>query len=180
MAAETGNLSNTERTWSALLGASLSLLALRRGSSTLRSLEAVTGAALLARSIAGHCGIKAALTGQTSLSDGLSDQWRRMFPESRVQQQSRAAYEAKSDAVDKSVEDSFPASDPPASRLSDEPPVNADAKWKAAQAAHGPSEAWGNEPAQGRTQTRAQYADRPTDDGKYGDADQNPAGESPI
>jgi len=37
-----------------------------------------------------------------------------------------------SKGVDESVKQSFPASDPPASRLPDEPPVNAEAKWAAA------------------------------------------------
>jgi hypothetical protein len=35
-------------------------------------------------------------------------------------------------AVDESLKASFPASDPPASQLPDQPPVNADEKWKAA------------------------------------------------
>lgn len=35
-------------------------------------------------------------------------------------------------AVDDSISQSFPASDPPASRAPDEPPVNAQAKWAAA------------------------------------------------
>ena len=35
-------------------------------------------------------------------------------------------------AVDQSIKESFPASDPPASRIPDKPPVNADAKWEAA------------------------------------------------
>lgn len=38
-------------------------------------------------------------------------------------------------AVDESVKGSFPASDPPGSRLPDEPPSNAEAKWEAARAA---------------------------------------------
>jgi hypothetical protein len=134
----TGNLSNTERTWSALLGASLSLLAMRRGSATLRSLQAVTGAALLARALAGHCGMKAALTGHTALSEGLRDQWRRLWLH-RGQfghgLPGSPAHAAKSGAVDTAVEDSFPASDAPASRLPDEPPANAEAKWEAARAA---------------------------------------------
>lgn len=37
-----------------------------------------------------------------------------------------------SKAVDESLEETFPASDPPASHGIDEPPANADAKWKAA------------------------------------------------
>jgi Protein of unknown function (DUF2934) len=39
---------------------------------------------------------------------------------------------AKSAAVDASLKDSFPASDPPATQGPDEPPANAAAKWKAA------------------------------------------------
>jgi hypothetical protein len=37
--------------------------------------------------------------------------------------------------IDHAVEESFPASDPPAVSVSDEPPVNAGAKWKAARGA---------------------------------------------
>jgi hypothetical protein len=35
--------------------------------------------------------------------------------------------------VDRAVEQSFPASDPPGVHLKDDPPVNAGAKWKAAK-----------------------------------------------
>ena len=49
--------------------------------------------------------------------------------------ESRAAESVASDATDRSLEDTFPASDPPASHRKDEPPANADAKWKAAGAA---------------------------------------------
>lgn len=38
------------------------------------------------------------------------------------------------DTTDRSLQDTFPASDPPASQRPDEPPANADAKWKAAGA----------------------------------------------
>ena len=37
-----------------------------------------------------------------------------------------------SDAIDSSLQETFPASDPPASHLPDEPAANAGAKWKAA------------------------------------------------
>jgi hypothetical protein len=76
--------------------------------------------------------MKSALTGQTSLGGGLADQWQRMSGKI-----SSAAHAAESDAVDESVEESFPASDPPASRMPDVPPVNAEAKWAAARAADG-------------------------------------------
>jgi hypothetical protein len=39
---------------------------------------------------------------------------------------------ATSKAVDDSLKDTFPASDPPSTHTPDKPPANADAKWKAA------------------------------------------------
>jgi Protein of unknown function (DUF2934) len=42
---------------------------------------------------------------------------------------------ASSKGVDDALQDTYPASDPPASHLPDEPPANADAKWEAAAAA---------------------------------------------
>jgi hypothetical protein len=48
---------------------------------------------------------------------------------------SRPARPRSSEAVDDSLKSTFPASDPPASRLPDVPPANAAAKWKAAEAA---------------------------------------------
>jgi hypothetical protein len=41
---------------------------------------------------------------------------------------------AKSEAVDDPLKRTFPASDPPAGHGPDQPPANADAKWKAAAA----------------------------------------------
>jgi Protein of unknown function (DUF2934) len=38
--------------------------------------------------------------------------------------------------IDKTLEDSFPASDPPASRLPDKPPSNAAEKWQSAGIKH--------------------------------------------
>jgi hypothetical protein len=43
-----------------------------------------------------------------------------------------AAEPTASDATDRSLQETFPASDPPASHRPDVPPANADAKWKAA------------------------------------------------
>ncbi len=138
MNAQAGNLSNSERGTSALFGVALSALAVGRGSPWLRVVSGLLGASLLARAAAGHCGVKAALTGHSSIGEGLSDQWRRMTGRA-----SRAAHglpgspvhASQSQAVDESVAQSFPASDAPASRLPDEPPVNAEDKWAAARAA---------------------------------------------
>jgi hypothetical protein len=122
-----GNLSQTERTVSALIGLSFSILALRGGGAVMRALNGATGAALLARAVAGHCGVKAALTGQATLAEGLTAQWRRMRGDagSKVTRRSpdAAGAAATDDAVDRAANDSFPASDPPASRLPDEPPA---------------------------------------------------------
>ena len=112
----TGNLSNTERTWSALLGASLSLLALRRGNMAVRSLQGLAGTALVARALAGHCGMKAALRGNASLGEGLRDQWQHLWAQrghGATAKRGSAAHAAQSAAVDRSAEESFPASDAP-------------------------------------------------------------------
>ncbi len=73
-----GNLSGTERAVSAGIGTGISLLVLRSGSPILRALAAVTGLALLARAAAGHCAVKAAVTGESSIGEGLRQQWNRM------------------------------------------------------------------------------------------------------
>jgi len=144
MTQQSGNLSNTERTVSTILGSALALVAARRGNPLIRALAGTASAALLARAYAGHCAMKAALTGQTSLTGGMADQWRRMSgtprsgtPRSHAPQSDTLAHAAQSDAVDESVDQSFPASDPPASHYADEPPANAEAKWRAARAAEG-------------------------------------------
>jgi hypothetical protein len=48
---------------------------------------------------------------------------------------SAAAPAGSAKSVDDTLKDTFPASDPPASHLPDEPPVNAGEKWAAADAA---------------------------------------------
>jgi len=78
MVQKTGNLSGTERAWSAAIGTALSMLVFRRSGPVLRTLAALAGAGLLARAAAGHCAVKAALTGESSIGDGLRDQWTRM------------------------------------------------------------------------------------------------------
>jgi Protein of unknown function (DUF2892) len=133
-----GNLSVIERGMSSLLGVSLMTLAWRHGNPAVRLLSGLAGSALLARSYAGHCGVKAAVMGQGSLKEGRSDQWNRMVPGGGPARDAAAGartHSSSSAALDSTVNDSFPASDPPASRLPDEPPVNAEAKWAAANAA---------------------------------------------
>lgn len=51
----------------------------------------------------------------------------------QLQTESAAERRAASATVDDSLQQTFPASDPPASHLPDVPPVNADAKWAAAK-----------------------------------------------
>jgi hypothetical protein len=55
--------------------------------------------------------------------------------------QPRATESTTSNAIDSSLKATFPASDPPASQRADEPPANADAKWKAAASRKGPAAA---------------------------------------
>jgi hypothetical protein len=72
---ERGNLSGGERIGSALLGAGLTLLAARRGGPLFRVFSGVVGSSLIGRAFAGHCAMKAAWTGQSSLGQGIADQW---------------------------------------------------------------------------------------------------------
>jgi len=98
----TGSLDPADRAASALFGLSFSILALRGGHPLWRVLCGVAGTALLVRSLSGAAA-------EAGAPEGIG-----------------------LDAVDESVNDSFPASDPPASRLADVPPANAEAKWEAA------------------------------------------------
>jgi hypothetical protein len=130
-----GNVGSTERILSALFGIALSSLSTRRGNALIRAVAGMAGLALLGRALAGHCGVKAALTGESSLAEGLTEQWRRTG--NNVKSGLSAASQLLSraehalDPVDESGNESFPASDAPASRLPDEPPVNAEARWAA-------------------------------------------------
>jgi hypothetical protein len=138
---QTGNLSPSERSISAVAGA-VSLIAATQVPLVWRGILALGGLGLIARAAAGHCAVKSALRGDATLRQSVSDQWARLQP-SNARVAARCAdglpgsprHQQKSQAVDESVEESFPASDPPASRLPDEPPVNAEAKWRAAAAA---------------------------------------------
>jgi hypothetical protein len=132
-----GNLSSAERSLSAVAGAA-SLITATRAPLLWRGILALGGLALIARAAAGHCAVKSTLRGDATLQQSVADQWSRLRPRSvrPVAHENglpgSPRYEQKSQAVDESVDESFPASDPPASRLPDEPPVNAEAKWRAA------------------------------------------------
>jgi hypothetical protein len=52
--------------------------------------------------------------------------------ERQLRSATRTTQAATSKAVDDSLKDTFPASDPPSSHMPDKPPANADAKFKAA------------------------------------------------
>jgi uncharacterized membrane protein len=71
-----GNLSRGERIGSAVLGLGMMLL-MRRGSPLLRIAGGALAASLISRAVAGHCAMKAAVTGESSLRQGLTDQWQR-------------------------------------------------------------------------------------------------------
>ena len=82
---------------------------------------------------------------------------------------------SSSKAVDECAKQSFPASDPPASHLPDEPPSNAEAKWEAAgidrealsrdqdlEVANSPQTLSASRQATSRRQVRARRADSRT------------------
>lgn len=100
-----GNLSGTERGVSAGIGTGLSLLVLRSGSPILRALAAVAGLALLARAAAGHCAVKAAVTGESSIGEGLRDQWNRMSGRQSRVSDAQEAVEERADP--QAVEEGF-------------------------------------------------------------------------
>lgn len=85
-----GNLSGNERTWSASIGTALLMTALRRGSPIFSVLAGLTGLGLLARAAAGHCAVKAAMTGTTSLGEAVRDQWNEMSGRDRGDRHSGA------------------------------------------------------------------------------------------
>jgi len=73
-----GNLNSSERWWSLVAGAGLTLAALRGGGLLRRAVFGAAGLSLLSRGATGYCGVKSAVKGQTTLSDGVREQWQRV------------------------------------------------------------------------------------------------------
>ncbi len=128
------NLSTAERGISGTLGTvALSAVALRRAHPVIRVGMALLGLGLLARALVGRCAVKAALSGERPWGDALTDP--RQATKGGRGDRDLAPGES---ALDESIEGSFPVSDPPGSRLPDEPPSNAEDKWQASRAAGKP------------------------------------------
>jgi ferritin-like metal-binding protein YciE len=72
-----GNLSSSERWVSLLAGLGLTAVALSRGGLLRRLALAAGGAALVSRGTTGFCGMKSALSGDSTLKAGLAEQWQR-------------------------------------------------------------------------------------------------------
>ena len=70
---------------------------------------------------------------------GTAEQDWREAEEQLLRAAQHAAPPTLTDAVDRSLLSTYPASDPPASRGPDEPPANAAAKWQAAGAKRKPA-----------------------------------------
>jgi ferritin-like metal-binding protein YciE len=79
-----GNLTQRERWISTLVGLGLTLGAWPRGSFVRRVALSAGGMALIARGLAGYCGVKAAWTRQASLGEGMREQWQRLRARVRV------------------------------------------------------------------------------------------------
>jgi DUF2892 family protein len=105
-----GNLSGTERAVSAGIGTGLSLLVLRSGSPILRALAGVTGLALLARAFAGHCAVKAAVTGESSIAEGMRNQWNKMSGRQSQVSDTQEAVEER--AQPEALEEGFAGGEP--------------------------------------------------------------------
>jgi len=86
-----GNLKRNERLLSLGGGALLAALATRGSSTTARLLLGLGATGLVARSLAGHCAMKAAVTGQSTFKEGLAEQWRHMRSQIETRGLHRAA-----------------------------------------------------------------------------------------
>jgi ferritin-like metal-binding protein YciE len=78
MNVHTGNVGPLERWLSLIGGAALTLAALTRGGVLRRTALGATGLSLLVRGSTRYCAVKGTLAGETSLRDGLGEQWSRL------------------------------------------------------------------------------------------------------
>lgn len=102
----------------------LTCLALReRSAPAVRALSGVVGVGLLTRAATGRCAVKAAVSAERARPETVA--------EPPVVSPRESAHATR---LDDALEGSFPASDPLASQLPDEPPSNADEKWAEANA----------------------------------------------
>lgn len=74
---ETGNVTGAERWLSLAAGVGLTLAATRRGNPLRRLLLSTAGASLISRGATGYCAMKAALSENRPLREGLQEQWQR-------------------------------------------------------------------------------------------------------
>jgi ferritin-like metal-binding protein YciE len=98
LAHRAGNLSPLERWLSAAAGIGL-LLSATRGSAAARLAKGGAAVGLLARSSTGYCAVKSAVQGDSTLSDGLRQQWQRLT-ESISSVQTAASPSARIDSME--------------------------------------------------------------------------------
>jgi ferritin-like metal-binding protein YciE len=77
LSAPPGNLSSSERWISIIAGATLTAAALSRGGLLRRATLGLGGLALMTRGSTGFCAMKASMTGDAPLRQGLREQWQR-------------------------------------------------------------------------------------------------------
>jgi ferritin-like metal-binding protein YciE len=73
-----GNINSAERWLSLIAGTGLALSALRRGGLLSKVLGGAAAFSLISRGTTGYCGMKAAMQGQTSLREGIREQFQRV------------------------------------------------------------------------------------------------------
>jgi ferritin-like metal-binding protein YciE len=73
-----GNLTERERWISTVLGAGLTLGSLAGGGFLRRLALSAGGLTLITRGLGGYCGMKAAVSGQATLREGMREQWERV------------------------------------------------------------------------------------------------------
>lgn len=73
-----GNINSAERWLSVIAGTGLALSALRRGGMLSRILGSAAALSLISRGTTGYCAMKAAIQGQTSLRQGIREQFQRV------------------------------------------------------------------------------------------------------